>query len=253
MSGPAPIGPADDAASLTGGANRLPDPVRAAILANPDAVLTDPELMRALLAPGEAMDRNVVDLRGALIQRLEHRVAQLSDSHRDLVEAAVDNFAGMSQVHQAALAVLDAASFEAFLGVMSRDFAAILEVDVARLCLAAEAPDPQTLGDAAVLLSRAELDLLASPSVDGAGEGPEGGVVLRRRGGLDTRLFGAQAERIGSVALVRLQFGPSMLPGALAFGAVDPQRFHPGQGDALLRFLGGVVERSMRDWMALPG
>ncbi|MBX2856015.1 MAG: DUF484 family protein [Rhodobacteraceae bacterium] len=255
MSGSAPIGPvADGASSPADALKRLPESARAAILADPDVVLTDPELMKALITPVETADRNVVDLRGALIQRLEQRLTQLNASHRDVVEAAVDNLAGMTQVHSAALAVLDAASFEDFLGVVSRDFVSILEVDAVRLCLAVEAPDGAALGDGVAVVSRAELDLLAPPpSAPQPSAAPGGTVVLRRRCGLDGRLFGVQAEEFGSVALVRLEFGPAILPGALAFGAADPERFHPEQGDVLLHFLGGVVERAMRDWMALRG
>ena len=38
--------------------------------------------------------------------------------------------------------------------------------------------------------------------------------------------------------------------GLLAFGATDPLRFHPDQGTDLLAFLGGVLERSLRRWLA---
>ena len=249
MSGPAPVGPAPGAASdASGAAKRLPDAVRTAILNEPDAVLSDPELMQALIAPTESADRNIVDLRGALIQRLEQRLTQLSTSHQDVVDAAVDNLTGMTQVHNAALAVLDAASFEDFLGIVSRDFSSLLEVETARLCLAVEAPDAVALGDAVTVLSQAELDLLAPPAAAG-----EASVVLRRCCGLDARLFGTQTDRLGSIALVRLEFGSVMLPGALAFAATDPERFHPEQGQELLQFLGGVVQRAMRDWMALRG
>jgi hypothetical protein len=50
-------------------AGRLADP--AAILADPALVLDDCEVMAALIAPATAAGRNVVDLRGALVSRLE--------------------------------------------------------------------------------------------------------------------------------------------------------------------------------------
>ena len=56
-------------------------------------------------------------------------------------------------------------------------------------------------------------------------------------------------QRVTSEALVRLDFGPGTRPGVLAFGALDPDRFHDEQGGELLVFLGGAISRVMRRWL----
>ena len=49
--------------------------------------------------------------------------------------------------------------------------------------------------------------------------------------------------------MIRIDLGDGHA-GLLAFGANDPLRFHPDQGTDLLAFLGGVLERSLRRWLA---
>ena len=78
------------------------DDLRERILADPALILEDRELMRALLAADRsAFGRNVVDLRGVLVDRLEERLDRLEDTHREVLAAAYDNVAGMNQVHRA--------------------------------------------------------------------------------------------------------------------------------------------------------
>jgi hypothetical protein len=52
--------------------------LRERILSDPDVILADDQLMRALLAADRrAAGRNVVDLRGVLVERLEERLDRL--------------------------------------------------------------------------------------------------------------------------------------------------------------------------------
>jgi len=65
----------------------------------------------------------------------------------------------------------------------------------------------------------------------------------------DSELFGSAATLVRSQALLRMQLRRDAPLGVLAFGARDPQKFHPGQGSELLTFLGRVVELSIRAWL----
>ena len=86
--------------------------IREHILSDPGLILEDHELMRALLqADRSAQGRNVVDLRGVLVDRLEERLDRLEDTHREVLAAAYENVAGMNQVHRACLAVLEPDDF----------------------------------------------------------------------------------------------------------------------------------------------
>lgn len=115
-------------------------PLRARILAAPETVLEDPEIMAALLrradpagAPGDG--RKVVDLRSALIERLEGRLDRLRRAHRDVVEAALDNLNGVEQAHQAVLALLEQDVEETLAARIRGRLPALLRLDEARLCL----------------------------------------------------------------------------------------------------------------------
>ena len=75
-------------------------------------------------------------------------------------------------------------------------------------------------------------------------------VTLRQLVKASPDLYGADAAAVRSEALLRLDLGTGSIGGLLALGAVDPNRFHPEQGTDLLTFFGGVLERSLRRWLA---
>lgn len=225
------------------------------ILADPGVILEDDQLMRALLAADRraAVGRNVVDLRGVLVDRLEERLDRLEDTHREVLAAAYENVAGMNQVHRACLAVLDTGDFAAFLQVLTRDVAMILGVDVIRLGLEAPAAQPgQSLGpqgdmhDTVVALSSGGVDRYITR---GRGLGARK-VTLRRLSDEDGAIYGSHGPRIRSEAILKLDLGAGNLGGMLAFGSADVHRFSPDQGVDLLSFFGGVFERVLRRWLS---
>jgi uncharacterized protein YigA (DUF484 family) len=228
--------------------------LRERILSDPDVILGDDQLMRALLAADRrAAGRNVVDLRGVLVERLEDRLDRLEDTHREVLAAAYENVAGMNQVHRACLALLDPGDFASFLKVLTRDVAMILGVDIIRLGLEAPAAEPgQPLGPSGPL--RGAVIALPAGGVDacvtrGRGLGPRK-VTLRRADPSGPSLYGPEADAVRCEALMRLDLGEGNLAGLLAFGAIDPNRFHPDQGVDLLTFFAGMFERTLRRWLA---
>src|SRR5210317_2214652 len=65
------------------GKSDLDTDLRKKILARPNVILDDKDLMRALVgAKEEAMGGNIVDIRGIAMERLEHRLDRLEDTHR---------------------------------------------------------------------------------------------------------------------------------------------------------------------------
>ena len=115
---------------------KMDDQLREKIIAQPDVILEDQDLMRALIAANErAMGGNIVDLRGIAMDRLEARLDRLEDTHRGVIAAAYENLAGTNQVHRAILKMLDPVSFEQFLKGLGSEVADILRVDAVRLVL----------------------------------------------------------------------------------------------------------------------
>lgn len=249
---PSPAGTADaaDAPFAT------PEALRAAILAHPEAVLDDPDVARALLqAQGQRAPegaRNIVDLRGALVDRLESRLGRLEETHRSVVSAAYDNQAVTESIHRAALAVLEPEDLDHLCEALARHVPAILGVEILRIAVEGdEGPDqPAPPAPFVRLLHGGVASYLSRHLGAGADEdGPERPVVLRAAGAEAAEVFGAEGERIGSEALVRLEFGAGRPPGLLAFGSRDPDRFGPDQAGDLLEFFGGVVAHAVKRWL----
>lgn len=230
---------------------QLEDKVRDAILAKPDAILDDQDVMHALISANEkAMGGNVVDLRGIAMERLEHRLDRLEDTHRSVIAAAYENLAGTNQVHRAVLRMLEPMEFEAFLRCIGGEVAEILQVDRITLVLesAQDEADPavRRMDD---VLAVAEPGFIDAYLMQGRGGHPRQ-VTLRQVGQGSGKVFGEAAAWIRSEACLRLDFGAGRLPGMLAMGCEDPHHFSPQQGTDLLAFFAGVFERSMRHWLS---
>lgn len=226
------------------------DDLREKILAKPEAVLEDGELMKALIAANDrTLGSNIVDLRGIAMERLEARLNRLEDTHRSVIAAAYENLAGTNQVHRAILRMMDPMEFTPFLKSLGTDVAEILRVDRLRLVL------ESTDADADPTLSPLEGVLMAvQPGfvdnyITEARDMPVRKVTLRQVSHVREDIYGAQSDFIRSEALMKLDFGTGRLPGLLVLGAEDPHQFRPNQGTELLTFFASVFERTMRHWL----
>jgi len=225
--------------------------LRDRIIAAPEVILEDRDVMSALIAANErAMGSNIVDLRGIAMERLEGRLDRLEDTHRSVIAAAYENLAGTNQVHRAILQMLDPLSFEDFLKSLGGDVAQTLRVDCIRLVLesvqSADDPALRRLGE---VLFVAEPGFIANYIAAGRNV-PARPVTLRQTLPASDALYGERAGWIRSEALMRLDFGKGRLPGMLVMGAEDPHQFKPAQGTDLLAFFAGVFERTMRRWLS---
>jgi uncharacterized protein YigA (DUF484 family) len=223
--------------------------LRDRLIAAPETLLDDLDVMRALVAANErAMGANIVDLRGIAMDRLETRLDRLEDTHRSVIAAAYENLAGTNQVHRALLQMLEPLTFEGFLQTLSAEVMQTLRVDCVRLVLESvqDCQDPalRKLGE---VLYVAEPGFIADYTAAGRNVSARA-VTLRAVVPASDALYGGHAVR--SEALLRLDFGAGRLPGMLAFGAEDPHQFKPTQGTDLLAFFAGVFERSMRRWLS---
>jgi uncharacterized protein YigA (DUF484 family) len=226
--------------------------LRDRILAAPETILEDRDLMQALVAANDrAMGDNVIDLRGLAMQRLEGRLDRLEDTHRAVIAAAYENLAGTNQVHRAVLQILDAPDAEGLLAALAGDVARTLRVRSLRLLLEAMA-DQETCVEPEPPVPDDRLILVPPGTVDGMIAGirgtPDRVVTLRRTPAASSLVFGPDAPLIRSEALLRLDLGSGHPPGLLVLGSEDPNMFKPGQGTDLLTFLGAVVERVIRRW-----
>lgn len=226
--------------------------LRDLILAEPERLLEDRDVMNALVAANErAMGANIVDLRGIAMQRLETRLDRLEDTHRSVIAAAYENLAGTNQVHRAVLQLLEPTNFEAFMKALTTEVAQTLRVDFVRLVLETLQEDSSTdpslrrLGE---VLQVASAGFVGNYLTNGR-NGPGRPVVLRSITGLAATLYGDRAEDFQSEALMKLDLGPNRLPAMLVFASEDPNQFKSTHGTDLLAFFAGVFERTMRRWL----
>jgi len=225
--------------------------IRDRLIAEPEMLLEDTDIMRALVAANEkSMGHNIIDLRGIAMERLEARLDRLEDTHRSVIAAAYENLAGTNQIHRAILRLMDATKFEVFLSDLGSDVAEILRVDAIRLVLETkvteEDPAIKRMGD---VLSVAEPGFIDSYVTQNRNL-PARQVTLRQAQPEDGRLYGEKAEYIRSEACLKLDFGEGRMPGLLVLGSEDPHQFTPQQGPDLLAFFAGVFERAMRRWLS---
>ena len=179
-----------------------------------------------------------------MLKRLQDEVHRIRDEQRDLLKATRANIQSQARIHDAALALLGARTFEHLVQTFTTDLSLLLDVDVVMLCV--ETADGQ--------LPRVDVQGLSGLPVGSVGDlvGIDRDVVLRDDVVGDPLLFGAGAGLVRSDALIRLAVSGMAPPCLLAMGSRDPQRFHPGQGTELLGFLGKIGSMAIRSWLELP-
>lgn len=218
--------------------------LRQMLLNHPEAVLDDPAVSAAVVElAGSRYDGNVVSLEAALMGRMRQRMRAVEVEREEMFDAAEANLISMMQVHDAALALMDAVSFAELIDVVGGRMKDLLHVDSVRLCMETS---PERKADASAS-GHDVIHPIARGTVRRLFRHSPLGVLLREVDPETLELHGV--PYIGSEALIRLDFGPDVHPGLLCFGVSDPDRFHEDQSGDLLLFLGSVMSRVMRDWL----
>jgi uncharacterized protein YigA (DUF484 family) len=211
-----------------------PETVRSFLIGNPAFIQEDAELF-SLLASRDG-DTDIVDLGSVAREKLLHELRQLKALNEGIVETARSNLAVQSQIHMAVLALLEAESMATLDRKFAGRVAGALGVDVCRIFIEGHAP------------------LKSAESILGAGEGLISLVLdqkIERLGPVRVEtadsLYGPQANRVQSEAIVRLDFHGH--DGLMAVASRDPNLFQAGQGTELLNFLARTLERLIIRWM----
>ncbi len=212
--------------------------------ANPDWLAANPEVLLAVDAPNRAAGDKVLDLQHFMVRRLQAEIGRLNGHQRDLLAATRSNISAQGQVHEAVLLMLEAASFEHLIHIVTRDVAQALDLDAVTLCVEALADGPHGAKTPGVYV-------LEPHGVDSRiGQGRD--VLLANDVPADPAVFGPAAGLVKSQALARLHASRRSPAGLLALGSRDPEKFHSGQASELLTFLARTLERLIRGWLHLP-
>jgi hypothetical protein len=208
---------------------------RARLLAEPALIREDPELLAELGLRPHAP--NVVDFaHPALVRRaLSH--AQDMAVRRELEAVAQANFAAQAQAYACVVDILEARNHADL--ARRVDEGARLRFGLAAGVLMLEGPGRAPAGWRGVKAGTADA-LLGPQGLSRMGPPVDPGLV-----------FGEAADRIGSVALVRLAIWSPARQGVLAFGAAEPDGFTADMGAELVAFIARVVERMAERWPVL--
>lgn len=229
-------------------AETLPEDERARLLARPELILADRDLMRALIGARETeIGENVIDIRGRAMQALEARLDRLEAAHESVISAAYDNQSGTNTVHRAVLSLLEPVDFEGFLENLDSSVAPILRVETLRLVMesADRIPAPETNGPLVILPTGSIARLIAAGR-----QAPRADDIVLRRASRETMpIHGETRAPIQSEALLPIDLGPGRLPAALVMGSADIGRFNPAQATDLLRFFGQSFRLVLLSWL----
>lgn len=222
--------------------NLSEDAVIAWLKKHADFLQKNPDLCDVLLPPQKVSGKGVVDFQSYMIERLKADKTEAIETAREIVETARHNMNNQTRVHRAVLRLMEACSFEEFIESITSDLTTILDVDITSLVV-------ETAGQKIPHVTASGIKLMPEGTID---QWMMGKRILHQA---DIRgvepIYGAGANLVRSQVLVRVDIAQTTPPAVLAFGSRDPQMFQPGQGTEQVTFLGDVVERLFRSWLAL--
>ncbi|ARC37055.1 DUF484 domain-containing protein [Paracoccus yeei] len=220
---------------------------RARLLARPDLILGDRDLMRALIGARDAdLGDNVIDIRGRAMQALESRLDRLESAHESVISAAYENQSGMNTIHRAVISLLEPVDFDGFLENLGSSVAPILRIDTLRLLMESGAAPAADLSGPLVITPAGRIAEL----IRAGRRTPRGDDIVLRAAAAETLPYheGARAP-IRSEALLPIDLGPQRFPALLLMGSAEAGRFTPAQGTDLLRFFGQVFRLVLISWL----
>ena len=209
--------------------------VKAFLRAHPETVRDDPELLDAL---GLRIDAaNLVDFGPAALARVSAAHKREHKVRRHLEATAQANFAAQAQAHGAVIDLLESRNHSD----LARRIAdlAVLRFGLAAAVVGLEGPERVPAGWRVMAPGQIDL-ILGAQQLTLMGQAPTA-----------LGLFGAAAENVRSVALVRLAIWEPARQGLIAFGSPEDDGFTAEMGTELVAFLARVVERTAERWPVL--
>ena len=202
---------------------------------HPEFLLDDSELLGELGLWRKA--ENVVEFGPAALARLAEAKTRESAARQELEATAMANFAAQAQTHAAVVDLLEARNHADL--ARRLDEIAQLRFGLVGAVIALEGPERVPAGWR--LLNPGQSDQVLSPN----------GLSRMGQSAHVEQLFGAMAEQVQSVAMVRMAIWSPARQAVLAFGSGHPDGFTAEMGSELVAFLGRVVERTAERWPVL--
>ncbi|MCW3798651.1 DUF484 family protein [Sphingomonas sp. BN140010] len=178
----------------------------------------------------------VIPFQDHALARLRARVAAAEEANQDLIAFARGHSGAVSSIHSAALAAMEADSFDALLHVVTQEWPLILGLDAVALAL--------IVGDRGFRVDTGGVQLV-DPAMLRRLLNQVDAVVLRtvERG---HPLFGPACDLIRAEALIRLEGDAPA--GLIALGQRTEQPLDGRHGSELLMFLGRCLSAMIGRW-----
>lgn len=222
-------------AKKTGPAPREITAIKTWLKNDPGVIRDDPEFLAHLGLRVDAA--NIVDFGPAALARVNAHAKRESTARKRLEETARANFAAQAQTHAAVIDMMEARN-HADLARRVDDLAS-LRFGLIGAVAALEGPDRVPAGWRP--LAEGQVDMILGPQ------------KLTRMGfhAPALGLFGDKADRVKSMAMVRLAIWEPARQGVLAFGSPEDSGFTADMGSELVAFLARVYERTAERWPVL--
>lgn len=207
---------------------------------NLDFFVHHPTLLSHMRLPNKT-PAGVSDFFAFQAERLKQQLDQLQKRNRLLVQTSLDNMQSQEQIHTLVLDILGAKSMRHLLKILRTRLADDMNVDYTHMCLLENSPLPQKVKDACTPLSQETFNTLFEDEATR--------VALRTLyDDAQKALHGDWAEHAASDALLKLTTSEGEVLGVLALVSGEKDRFHAGQGNDLLVFIGNVIGHLMDHW-----
>tara|TARA_B110000914_G_scaffold132671_1_gene116000 strand:- start:15 stop:716 length:702 start_codon:yes stop_codon:yes gene_type:complete len=221
--------------------------VKNKVMSNPEIILDDVEVMRALFNTySNAIGENVIDLRSVAIEKLESKIKRAETTNRSIIAAAYENISGYELIHKAILLILETDNFEDLQLQLCRTVQQTLKVSHIHIMIEQEKPEDS------VIKSNSYISIVKAGSVKNyinlENELLQKTVTMRRVSSPNESVYGEKAHSIKSEAVIQLDLREKKLSALLIIGSNTATQFEPKKGTELLAFFGSVIERVIRRW-----
>lgn len=224
----------------------LNDELRRQLLADPELILSDREVMRALIGAHESeVGGNVIDIRGRAMKAMEDRLNRLEAAHQTVISNAYENQSGQAMIQRAVLALMEPVDFPSFLESLEGTVAPTLRIDTLRLVFESAQDVPQGLEWLHIVPEGGIEEILSAGRRAPRGDD----IVLRPVSSATRPIHGSDNGTIRSEALLPMNLGTGRAPALLIMGSSDALRFDAAQGTDLLRFFAQAFRLALLGWL----
>lgn len=218
---------------------------KAKILENPHIIFEDEEIFQAVLDSAKLNQdgAHVVDIRSALIDRLNSKLGVVTERERSTYAAAHDFFDSLKKTHQTVLELLDAKSLNDFLDKSKSSIETNLEIDNFVIVMEqAEELTLKTLHPAFIVTPKGIANrYFADPS------DPARPHIKLRLSNQDSPIL--VLDQPTSEAVISLNLGSNETCAFIILSALDLDRFAPDRATDLLDFFGKFYEKQLAQWL----